>query len=120
MVLFSALVFGCREEKLAELRFCADVRPDNPCFGEDTEFVRNTNVWAQLLLKEGFRDTAVVGKLYGLKDGEWEFIETKVHRLDQGQTIVMEAIFLNLCGNFMVEFYDTGEKLLARKEFEIW
>jgi hypothetical protein len=118
--IITALVFGCQKnEKLVELRFCADVIPSNPCFGEDTVFLRGTDVWAQLLLKPGFKDTAVIGKFYGYQYGERVFIESKVHTLDEGQEIVMEALFLNLCGNFEVEFYDTKGNLLARKGFEI-
>ena len=120
LAIIAAVVFSCQKnENLVELRFCANVIPTNPCFGEDTVFLRGTDVWAQLLLKPGFKDTAVIGKFYGYQNGEWVFIESKVHTLDEGQEIVMEALFLNLCGNFEVEFYDTKGKLLAKKGFEI-
>ena len=114
-----ALISCQKNENLVELRFCADVIPSNPCVGQDTIFMRGTDVWAQLLIKPGFKDTAVIGKIYGFQNGERVFIENKVHLLDEGEKIVMEAIFLNTCGNFEVEFYDTKGKLLAKKGFEI-
>lgn len=120
LALLTAAIFGCQKnENLVELRFCADVISSNPCVGEDTVFLRGTDVWAQLLLKPGFKDTAVIGKFYGYQNGEWVFIDRKVHILDEGQQIVMEPLFLNLCGNFEVEFYDSRGNLLAKKGFEI-
>ena len=118
-VISMALISCQKNEKLVELRFCADVISSNPCVGEDTVFLRGTDVWAQLLLKPGFKDTAVIGKIYGYQYGERVFIESKVHPLDEGEKIVMEALFLNTCGNFEVEFYDTKGKLLTKKGFEI-
>jgi hypothetical protein len=112
--------FGCQKnEKMAELRFCADILPSEPCVGQDTVFIRGTDVWAQLLLKPEFKDTAVIGNFYGFQNGERVFIEKKVHALDEGEKIVMEALFLNICGNFEVEFLDSKGKLLAKKGFQI-
>lgn len=120
MVLIGISFLGCQKnQNFVELRFCADVVASNPCVGEDTIFLRGTDVWAQLLLKPGFKDTAVVGKFYGYQNGEWVFIESKVHVLDEGQQIVMEPLFLNLCGNFAVEFYDSRGSLLVKRRFEI-
>ncbi len=120
LAVIAMAAFSCRkDEKLVELRFCADVISSNPCVGEDTVFIRGTDVWAQLLLKPGFKDTAVIGKFYGFQNGERVFIESKVHELEEYEKIVMEPLFLNICGNFVVEFYDTKGKLLARKGFEI-
>jgi hypothetical protein len=116
----SIAIFSCQKnENLVELRFCADIVSSNPCVGEDTIFLRGTDVWAELLLKPGFKDTAVIGKIYGYQNGERVFIESKVHPLDEGEKIVMEALFLNTCGNFEVEFYNSKGNLLARKGFEI-
>jgi hypothetical protein len=113
-------VLSCQKSpKMAELRFCADVIPSQPCVGEDTVFIRGTDVWAQLLLKPGFSDTAVIGDFYGWQKGERKFIERKVHPLDKDEKIVMEALFLNICGNFEVEFWDTKGNLLAKKRFQI-
>jgi hypothetical protein len=120
LVIITMAAFSCQNNaNKAELRFCADILPTQPCVGMDTVFLRGTDVWAQLLLKPGFKDTAVIGDFYGFQNGEWVFVERKVHVLDKGQEIVMEAIFLNLCGNFKVEFYDTKGNLLAKKGFEI-
>ncbi|MFO7922281.1 MAG: hypothetical protein R6U58_01140 [Bacteroidales bacterium] len=113
-------VAGCQEEKPAAVRFCADIRPNNPCIGEDTVFLHGTNVWAQLLLNPEFDGTSVTGNLYGYQDGKRVFIESKVHELSEGQEIVMEAIFLNNCGEFEVEFLDSRGNLLAKGGFEIW
>lgn len=112
--------FGCQGEKLAELRFCADVRLEDPCYGEDTVFIHGTNVWAHLLLSPKFQDTVVIGNFYGFQDGKRIFIESKVHDLDEGQDIIMEALFINLCGDYEVEFLDTKGNLLAKGGFEIW
>lgn len=111
---------GCRDEKLAEIRFCADIRPHDPCIGEDTVFLHGSMVWAQLLLSPEFHDTAVTGNIYGLQEGKRSFLGTKVHELSEGQTIVMEAISLNECGNYEVEFLDSRGMLLARGVFEVW
>jgi hypothetical protein len=120
LALISMAFFCCqRNEKMAELRFCADIIPSQPCVGEDTVFIRGTDVWAQLLLKPGFQDTAVIGDFYGWQNGERVFIERKVHPLDKDERIVMEALFLNICGNFEVEFYDTQGNLLAKGRFQI-
>ena len=108
-----------KNTKMATLRFCADVIPSQPCFGEDTVFIRGTDVWAQLLLRPEFQDTAVIGDFYGWQNGERVFIEKKVHPLDKDEKIVMEALFLNICGNFEVEFYDTKGNLLAKGRFQI-
>jgi hypothetical protein len=112
--------FGCMDKEPARLRFCADILPSEPCVGEDTMFIKGTDVWAQLLLSPGFEDTAVIGNFYGFQNGERVFIESKVVELSEGQRIVMEALFLNICGNFEVEFLDTRGNLLAKKGFEIY
>jgi hypothetical protein len=120
LAIVAMIVIGCqRDEKLAELRFCADISSQQPCIGEDTIFIRGTDVWAQLLLKPGFTDTAVIGKFYGYQNGERVFIEQIVHTIVKGETIVMEALFLNICGSFEVEFYDTRGNLLDRKGFQL-
>jgi len=120
LAIIAIATFSCqKDEKLAELRFCADILPSEPCVGEDTVFIRGTDVWAQLLLKPEFKDTAVIGNFYGFLNGERVFIEKKVHPLDEGEKIVMEVLFLHTCGNFEVEFFDTRGNLLAKKGFEI-
>lgn len=120
LAIFAMAVSGCiKHPEVAELRFCADVIPSQPCVGEDTVFIRGTDVWAQLLLKPGFNDTAVIGDFYGWQNGERVFIERKVHPLDKDERLVMEALFLNICGNFEVEFYDTKGNLLAKGRFQI-
>jgi hypothetical protein len=120
LAMLAMAVFGClKNEKQAELRFCADILPNEPCAGEDTIFLRG-RVWAQLLLEPGFKDTAVIGKLYGFQDGERVFIESKVHQLDEDEKVIMEILTLNASGNFEVEFCDTRGNLLARKGFEVW
>ena len=123
LLLLSALTVilasGCKENKKAELRFCADVVAQNPCVGEDTVFNLGTKVWAQLFLPEGYADTAVVGNLFGYPEGFKVFIETKVHTLSKGQTIVMEPIFSIRCGKFEVEFLDTQGNLLDSRLFRI-
>lgn len=115
-VIFTA---GCKEDKKAVIRFCADVVAQNPCVGEDTVFNQGTKVWAQLFLPDTYADTAVVGNLYGYPDGFKVFIETKVHHLDKGQKIVMEPIFSGHCGKFEVEFLDTKGNLLDAKLFRL-
>lgn len=120
LVILSIAVICCQKnEKLAELRFCADILASEPCVGQDTIFPRGTDVWAQLLLSEEYRDTAVIGNLYGYQSDKWVFIEKIVHPLDENERIVMEALFLNLCGNFKVEFFDTKGNLLAKNGFQI-
>jgi hypothetical protein len=120
LALIAVAAFSCQKDaKMAELRFCADIIPTEPCVGEDTVFIRGTDVWAQLILKRGFKDTAVIGDFYGWQNGERIFIERKVHSLDKDEKIVMEALFLNICGNFEVEFYDTRGNLLAKRRFQI-
>jgi len=118
--IIAAGLLGCQNGKMAELRFCADVRLEDPCYGEDIVFIQGTNVWAQLLLSPKFEDTAVTANFYGFQDGKRVFIESKVHELDEGQDIVMEALFINLCGDYEVEFLDTRGNLLAKGGFEIW
>ena len=120
LVILAVAGSACQEEKIAEARFCTDIRPHNPCIGEDNVFLHGTNVWAQLLLKPGFDDTSVTGNLYGYQDGKRIFIESKVHDLGKDQTIIMEQIFLNICGEFEVEWTDSRGNLLAKGEFEIW
>ncbi len=120
LALASAVFTGCKEEPLATARFCADISPQNPCVGEDNVFIQGTNVWAQLLLSPRFDDTKVTGNFYGYQDGQRIFIESKVHELDPGQTIIMEQLFINLCGDFEIEWLDSQGNLLAKGEFEIW
>ena len=120
LALVSVAVTACQEKQLAEIRFCADVRPNNPCVGEDTVFLHGTNVWAQLLLKPGFDGTSVTGNFYGYENGKRVFIEGKEHELNENQSIIMEALFINLCGNYEVEFVDSNGNLLAKGGFEIW
>jgi hypothetical protein len=113
-------IFSCQNEKMAQIRFCADIRGDNPCIGEDTVFLKGYNVWAQLLLSPRFKDTAVTGNLYGYENGKRVFIGTTTHELSEGQSIVMEAMFFHMEGKFEVEFLDSKGNLLDKKGFEIW
>ena len=105
---------------MAHIRFCADIRAQDPCIGEDTVFMKGYNVWAQLLLSPDFEDSFVTGNLYGYEDGKRVFIEAKQHELSKGQTIIMEAMFFNMEGKFEVEFLDSKGKLLDKKGFEVW
>ncbi len=111
---------GCEEKKLAEIRFCTDVRPHEPCIGEDTVFMQGTNVWAQLWLDPGFKDNSVTAHLYGYQEGKRIFIESIHHELSNDQQVIMEPLFFNSSGNFEVEFRDSGGNLLDKKGFEIW
>ena len=120
LVIIVTAAFGChKDEKLAELRFCADILPSELCAGEDTIFPRGM-VWAQLFLNPRFKDTAVIGKFYGYQNDERVLMGNKVHELDEDEKIVMEALRMNIRGNFEVEFFDTHGNLLAKKRFEIW
>lgn len=120
LALLAIAVTGCQEEKQAQIRLCADIRANDPCIGEDTVFMKGYNVWAQLIMDPSFEDTEVTGNLYGYQDGERVFIEGKRHELDEGQTIVMDAMFFNMEGKFEVEFVDSKGNLLDKKGFEIW
>jgi hypothetical protein len=113
-------LFSCQNEQMAQIRFCADIRAEDPCIGEDTVFMKGYNVWAQLLLSPDFDDTAVTGNLYGYENGNRVFIGSTTHKLSKGQTIVMESMFFNMEGEFEVEFLDSKGKLLAKKGFEVW
>lgn len=111
---------GCQERELARIRLCSDIRPEEPCVGEDTVFMQGTNVWAQLWLRPGFDGSSVTAHLYGYQEGQRIFIESIVHELSQNQEVVMEPLFFNSRGNFEVEFRDSRGKLLDKKGFEIW
>lgn len=65
MALLTMVVLSCKEEKPAKIRLCSDIRPANPCIGEDSVFMQGKNVWAQLWLGRNFDDTAVIANLYG-------------------------------------------------------
>lgn len=121
LTLVLSVFLGCERERKAEVRFCADIRPDNPCIGEDSIF-RHGNVWAQLLLEPGFKGTDITARLYSLDttSGEKVLIEDKELELDKDQIIVMEMMFLNTCGNYMVEYMDDQGNLLAQKNLEIY
>ena len=120
LVLLAITATGCQENKQAQIRFCADIRANNPCTGEDTIFMKGLNVSAQLLIDPSFEDTENTGNLYGYQNGERVFIEGNKHELNEGQTIVMEAMFFNMEGKFEVEFLDSKGNVLDKKGFEIW
>ncbi|TVR71221.1 MAG: hypothetical protein EA408_09460 [Marinilabiliales bacterium] len=120
LAIAAATFTGCKDEPLAHARFCADISPQNPCVGEDNVFIQGTNVWAHLILSPRFNDTAVTANFYGYQNGQRIFIESIHHELDPGQTLVMEQLFINLCGDFEIEWKDSKGNLLAKGEFEIW
>jgi hypothetical protein len=120
LALTALTITGCRDEKLAYIRFCSDIRANDPCIGEDTVFVKGYNVWAQLVLSPRFNDTVVTGKLYGYQDGKRVHIESVRHEIVEGQQIVMESMFFNMEGKFEVEFIGSKGNLLDKKGFEIW
>ncbi|MFP4366022.1 MAG: hypothetical protein ACLFQA_02900 [Bacteroidales bacterium] len=120
LALLTMVVLSCKEEKPAEIRLCSDIRPANPCIGEDSVFIQGKNVWAQLWLGRNFDDTAVIANLYGYQDGQRIFIESIEHEIDQGQEVVMESLFFNNKGKFEVEFRGSKGNLLDKKGFEIW
>jgi hypothetical protein len=120
LALLAISVFSCQSDQMAQIRFCADIRAEDPCIGEDTVFLKGYNVWAQLLLSPRFNDTSVTGNLYGYEDGKRVFIGSTKHEISEGQSIVMESMFFNMEGKFEVEFLDTKGNLLAKKGFEVW
>ncbi len=120
LVLFLSCYTGCREKVPPIIRFCSDISPEYPCIGEDSVFISGSYVWVQLLLNPGYKDTLVTGNLYGYQEGERIFIGSKDHILSTDQTIVMEALFLNLSGYYEVDFLDSRGRLLASGKFEIW
>ncbi len=120
LAFFTIAFSACNEEKIAEIRFCSDIRANDPCIGEDTVFIKGTNIWAQLWFKPGFEDSLVTGSLYGYEDGRRVFIESMVHQVSEGQQVIMEAMFFNSSGNFEVEFTDSKGNLLDKKGFEVW
>ncbi len=119
LALFTLVIFGCKTERKAEIRFCADIRANNPCIGEDSIFPHGARVWAQLLLYPGFKETDITANLYGFENGEKVLIEGKKHEIKQGQTIIMDIMVLNSCGNYVVEFIDDKGNILAEKSLEI-
>lgn len=118
VALFTLVIFGCKTERKVEIRFCADIRADNPCIGEDTIFPHG-NVWVQLLLYPGFKGTDITANLYGFENGEKVLIEGKKHEIIQGEIIIMDMMALNSCGNYLVEFIDDKGNILAEKNLEI-
>jgi hypothetical protein len=85
LAILAISLFSCQSEKMAQIRFCADIRAQDPCIGEDTVFMKGYNVWAQLLLSPGFEDSYVTGNLYGYENDKRVFIEAKQHELNKGQ-----------------------------------
>ncbi len=120
LALLILVTSSCEKEKTAEIRLCSDIRPANPCIGEDSVFMQGNNVWVQLWLKPGFDDNTVTGHLYGYQEGQRIFIESITHEIDEGQEVVMEPLFFNNKGEFEVEFRDSNGNLLDKKGFEIW
>jgi hypothetical protein len=120
LILLAIAATGCQDNKLAHIRFCADIRANNPCIGEDTVFLKGRNVWTQLIIDPSFEDKEITGNLYGYQDGERVFVSGKKHELDEGQTIVMEPIFFGIEGKFEMELLDSKGNLLDKKGFEIW
>jgi hypothetical protein len=118
--LLAISILSCQSEKMSQIRFCADIRAEDPCIGEDTVFMKGYNVWAQLLLSPRFDDTSVTGNLYGYENGKRVFIGSTTHELSEGQSIVMESMFFNMEGKFEVEFLDSKGNLLDKKGFEVW
>jgi len=119
LALFTLVIFGCKTGRKAEIRFCADIRADNPCIGEDSIFLHGANVWTQLLLYPGFKETDITGNIYGFENGEKVLIEGKKYEIKQGETIIMDMMVLNNCGNYVVEFIDDKGNILAEKSLEI-
>jgi hypothetical protein len=120
LLLIAFAATNCQDKKQVELRFCADVRPHEICIGEDSVFMQGRNVWAQLLLSDGFAEKTVTGNLYGFEDGKRVFIGATEHNIDEGQIIIMESMFFNSKGKFEVEFIDSKGNLLDKKGLEIW
>jgi hypothetical protein len=121
-ILLAAMTwYGCQEMNKSDvqIRFCADISAKEPCMGEDTVFLKGVHVWVQVFLPPTYKDTAVVEELYGYPEGFKAFIETKVHKLNQGQAVVMEPIFSSDCQKFEVEVKDTKGKLLVSGIFRI-
>lgn len=120
LILFTLIIFGCKTERKTEIRFCADIRADNPCIGEDSVFQHGANVWAQLLLYPGFKETDITANIYGFENGEKILIEGKKHEIEQGETIIMDMMFFNTCGNYVVEFLDDKGNIIAKKNLELY
>jgi hypothetical protein len=111
---------SCQERSPAEIIFCRDIRADQPCIGQDSVFMRNTSMWAQLWLSPGFSDTVITATLSSGKDDQNKVIEHMTYRLHEGQQVVMETFFFDSGGHYELEFRDSRGKLLDRKGFEIW
>jgi hypothetical protein len=120
MAVLALALYACQEKKLAEIRFCSDIRANDPCIGEDSVFLRGTNVWAQLWFASGFSDTVVTASLFGYQDGQRILIESMVYEINEGQQVLMESLFFDSSGHFEVEFRGSGGNLLDQKGFEIW
>ncbi len=120
LALFTLVIFGCKTERKVEIRFCADIRANNPCIGEDSVFYHGTNVWAQLLLYPGFKGTEITGNIYFFENEEKVLIEGKKYEIKQGKTIIMDMMFFYSCGNYVVEFIDDKGNILAEKNLELY
>jgi hypothetical protein len=119
-VLALLIITGCQaEENQAEIRFCADIRSDNPCIGEDSIF-RHGNVWAQLLIPPGFKEKDIKVNLYAVSEGERSLIGDREYELDADQVILMDLMFFNTCGNYLVEFVDGKGNLVSERNLEIY
>ncbi len=118
---FTAItVSGCDEKKVAEIKFCTDIRAHEPCIGEDTLFILGTNIWAQLWLEPGFKGKMVTGSLYGFDEGKRIFIESLDYEISEGQQVIMETLTIAVSGNYEVQFTDSKGMLLDKKRFEVW
>jgi len=120
LALFTLVIFGCKTERKAEIRFCADIRANNPCIGEDSVFRHGTHVWAQLLLYPGFKGTDITANIYIFENGEKVLINNKKFEIKQGETIIMDMMFFSSCGNYAVEFIDDKGNILAEKNLELY
>lgn len=120
LALFTLVIFGCKTGRKAEIRFCADIRANNPCIGEDSVFLHGSNVWAQLLLYPGFKGTDITANLYGFENGEKVLFGDKKYEVEKGETIIMDMMYFNGCGNYVVEFIDDKGNILAKKNLEFY
>jgi len=114
---------GCSSEPKVKIEFCDTPDFQGSCQDGKNEFTLG-KIYVSLESSTPFKTKKVTGTVYALREGQEIFLGSKDFLLDTGEQLVSHSIPFDEfgergIGEFMVEFVDENNALLAEKTIHI-
>lgn len=119
-----SLLFSCSPEPDITIQFCESLDQNDQCSVDRNQFKLGEKVFVRCESEAPFVARKIIGKIYRLEKDRQIPLSSKEFNLTPGNTYITQNIPFHefgyeALGNFLVEFVDDKNQLLAKREITI-